>query len=247
MKQTLVIAVYCLLFSLQSVGSTFQTQWKKATSCYMQKQYDSAVFYFEQIAAQTPRNADVYYNLGNAYYRLNKIAPAVLNYEKALHIKPSYKEAKDNLAITQARINHGIPKSEAIFFIEWWRSLTAPANASSWATLAAASFVLSIISIWLIRYRKFSLPVQVPGILIFVSLCALVPAFKSASRYVNPRKAVVFENDAPLMRKELKGKPVMLIPEGTTVTIEAENDSWAEVILPDGRSGWVLLEQMKKI
>ncbi len=242
------ISVLFLLLSFESIGGAYDVQWKKATNCYLKKQYDSAVIYFEKIAKNNPKNAEVYYNLGNSYYRLNKIAPAVLNYERALHINPSYQDAKDNLSITQARISHSIQSSDAIFFIKWWRSITSPSNASLWAILAAIAYILSLATIWIRRYHKrISLPFQLPGILIFICVCSMLFAFKSAALYMTPDKAVVFENDAPLMNRELKGKPLSLLPEGTTVIINAENDLWAEVTLPDGRSGWVMLEQIKKL
>src|SRR5437867_3206445 len=73
--------------------------WQKGNAFYQQKQYDSAAFYYEQLAALKPQNAEIYYNIGNTYYRLNKIGPSVLNYERALKINPGYKEAHENLLL----------------------------------------------------------------------------------------------------------------------------------------------------
>ncbi len=114
-----------------TAAGNYNDQWQKGTSFYSQKQYDSAAFYFEQIAAGKPLNAEVYYNLGNAYYRLNKIPLSVLNYERALRINPDHKEAKDNLILAQNRISNHIPNAGDIFFITWWQSLTQAGQVNS--------------------------------------------------------------------------------------------------------------------
>src|ERR1700679_3139368 len=109
MKKSYLILVIILLSCFRSMAvESYNVQWQKGTTFYAQKQYDSAAIYFEQIAALKPQNAEVYYNLGNTYYRLNKIAPAVLNYQRALQINPDYKDAKDNLALTETRISNHV-------------------------------------------------------------------------------------------------------------------------------------------
>src|SRR4051812_15187191 len=106
MKNLACLLVLTILYIHAGAAPSYSAQWEKAGNFYSNKQYDSAAYYYEQIAALKPRNAAVYYNLGNSYYRLNLIGPAVLNYERALHIDPSYKEAQDNLSLTQSRITN---------------------------------------------------------------------------------------------------------------------------------------------
>src|SRR4051812_17230234 len=120
MRRTLSIVFVLLFVSLCSIAADNGLQWKRGVAFYEQKEYDSAVYYFEQLAAMKPKDAVVYYNLGNTYYRLNRIAPAVLNYERALKVDPGYKDAKDNLALTQNRIPNRIAEAEDIFFVKWW-------------------------------------------------------------------------------------------------------------------------------
>lgn len=249
MMRFLSILAIVILYPIAGICGSYKQQWKKATDYYLQKEYDSAAFYFEQIAASKPQNAEVYYNLGNAYYRLNKIAPAVLNYQRALHINPSYKEAQDNLIITKARISHHIAPIEDIFFIAWWKSITSHTLATTWAVLSLIVFLLIIASVWLRKFHGSGtrIPVQVPGILGFVCFCFLLFAFVSAGKSYGTSGAVVMENDAPLMNNLQKGKPLSLIPEGTTVKIISENEMWVEVSLPDGRVGWLQQSHITKI
>jgi hypothetical protein len=249
MKKIATIWVFVLL-SVGSMAAGWQQQWRKATNFYIQKKYDSAAYYYELVAATRPQNAEVYYNLGNTYYRLNKIAPAVLNYERALHTDPTYREAQDNLAITQARISHQINVAEEIFFVAWWHSATTSTTATTWAIVALACFLLALGAWWARRYVAAGarLPVQLPGIFGFVSMCAMIFGFAAAANSAAPHKAVVFENDTPLMNsQQMKGKPAALLPEGTTLGIISEAGDWMRVRLPDSRTGWVRVAMVSKV
>jgi hypothetical protein len=252
MKKAVSIAVALLLSALHSLaaGSDFALQWARGNEHYQQKQYDSALYYYEQIAAAKPNNASVYYNLGNTYYRLNNIARAVLNYERALHIKPDYKEAKENLLLTQSRINNRIPNAGDIFFINWWQSVTAPDKATMWAVIALITFlmIIGISALKIFRRGKGTmLPGQVQGVLGFICACFLVLAFCASKNMEQTAGAVVMSANVPLMGNDLKGKPALLIPEGTTVKLLSKKDSWREVRLPDGRTGWLQENMLEKI
>jgi len=249
MNKIIYISALFLLIALNGYTADYNIYWKKATSFYLQKQYDSAANYLEQIAAGKPHNAELYYNLGNVYYRMNRIAPAVLNYERALRINPSFIQAQDNLAITHARINNHTLPAEDIFFISWWKSMTAHTNATMWAIVGLLFFILSIVFLWVKKYTTIgsSLPFQLPGILAFVCVITLIFCYKSSRNFTNYNGAIVMENDAPLLNELQKGKPIALVPEGTSVKILKQNGNWIEVSLPDSRSGWLLSSQIEKI
>jgi hypothetical protein len=254
MRNLLLIFVVLFTGTLHSLATVETVDhnllWQKGNEFYEQKQYDSAAYYFEQIAATKPQNADLYYNLGNTYYRLNKIALAVLNYERALQINPEHKEAKDNLTLAQSRISNHIQPANDIFFIKWWQTLTQPKSATAWAMWALAVFCLIIVLMLLRRFQKpggIHLPIQLQGILVFVFVCLLIFSFTSANRNTQNASGVVMEADTPLMNNDQKGKPLALIPEGTVVKIVSEKSGWAEVRLPDGRTGWLQESLLSKI
>jgi hypothetical protein len=243
-----IIAIFTIILLPFGSSATWQQQWKKATDFYLQKQYDSAAHHYELIAESHPQNAELYYNLGNTYYRLNKIGPAVLNYERALHADPGHKGAQDNLAITQVRISHQIAVTDDIFFVTWWHKLTSATMAGTWAVIAFICFLLALVIFWLRRYRSINLPMQLPGVFGFFFICAAMLGLNAAANVVSSHKAVVFENDTPLMDlQQTKGKPAALIPEGTTVRIISDAGQWLEVRLPDSRTGWVQASQVEKV
>jgi len=252
MSKLFSIAALFILCATHSIAAeSYTAQWQKGTSFYSQKDYDSAAYYFEQIAALQPHNADVYYNLGNAYYRLNKVAPAVLNYERALLINPDFTLAKENLLLAQNRINNAILPERDIFFMRWWHSATKATHANTFAVISLALFILFILLLLSNRLKKDTsrrLPPQVSGIIFFVFLCFITLALISGFNAVNHNSYVVMQADVPLMNSDLRGKPLVLVPEGTTVRIIKEDKGeWAEVSLPDGRSGWIQVSTLNKI
>lgn len=223
-------------------------EWQRGNAFYEQKLYDSAAACYERIAALKPHNAEVYYNLGNAYYKLNKTAPAILNYERALRISPEYKDARENLSVAQARITNRIQPARELFFTEWWKAATRHDKTTTWAVWAAITFFLCML---LMVARRFAvgknIPGQLAGVLFFASLCLIGLAFSAAGSTNDKESAVVMVADAPLMNSEQKGKPLMLVPEGTTVKIKSEKGVWVEVTLPDGRKGWLQQSVLERV
>jgi hypothetical protein len=249
MNRIITILAIVLFYPICGKAGTYKQQWDKATLYYIQKQYDSAVYYFELVAASKPQNTEVYYNLGNSYYRLNRIGLSILNYQRALHIDPSNKRAEDNLSVAQARISHQIPVTEDIFFIVWWHNITSHTKATGWTVAALIAFLLIIATLWVRRFSTAGakVPIQAPGILGFICIVFLLFGFVAAGKAQQSPGAVIMENDTPLMNASLKGKPAALLPEGVTIKVISEQGTWVEVSLPDGRTGWVQQAQIGKI
>lgn len=230
-----------LLFITASAKNDYNTWWQKGNGHYKQKNYDSAAYYYNNIASQQPRNAEVYYNLGNAYYRLNDIGKAILNYERALKIKPSHKQAADNLYLTQSRINNRIQEMPKIFFVKWWNAMTSAGMANVFAFSAAILFLLLMglhIAKRLNRIR-FNIRVQVSFAVLVVCAALITLGIISAQRLVHNNYAVVMQEGAVLMPEPKYGKSQSLIPEGTKVEICDRKGDWLEITLPDGRTGWM--------
>lgn len=247
MKRLLFLFLLASSFIRGYSSPDIEKWWKNANSFYTQKQYDSAAFYYEKIAALNPDDATVYYNLGNTYYRLNLVSPAVLNYERALKLKPNYKEAQDNLYITQNRISNRIISIPDIFFVRWWQSLTSGVHSGTWSVIALIIFLslLGTLSLKFIRRRQ--IPAQLIAGITVIFCLALTLAFVSANNKTSNTQAVVMQNDAPFMSSPKYGKAQSLVPEGTVVSLKDENGSWIEVKLPDGRTGWMEKFALAKI
>ena len=247
MMNRLFVLLLLLFFGLQCSASPYNEWWQTGNRFYNQKQYDSAAYYFEKIAALKPHEAVVYYNLGNTYYKLNKIGKAVLNYERALKLDPNNTKVQDNLSLTQSRITNRIPASQDIFFVRWWKAITPGNYAGTWAIISLLFFLAIIAGLILKRLGKSAWAgPRVVAILSSAWLITMILSFSSANRR-STEKAVVMENDTPLMTSIRAAKPAGYLPEGTTVAIQNSERDWLEVRLSDGRTGWVQQSALTRI
>lgn len=249
-KTNITLLVSFLFSAFASIASVpYNAWWQKANSYYQDKNYDSAAFYYEQLSEQHPDNAEVYYNLGNTYYRLNKIGAAVLNFERALKLKPSYKEAQDNLELTQSRIPNRIRQSQDIFFVSWWKSITKTSLAETWSVIALVMFLL-VLTLFILKrwnYRFSAMPTQIAVTALILCCLAFLLAYVASSRKLAHNKAVVMEQDAPLQENLKTQKIQVLVPEGTVLVIDNVQSGWANVRLPNGRAGWMRIETLERI
>jgi tetratricopeptide (TPR) repeat protein len=254
--RTKILAVLITILSLTGenrswAGEAYAAYWQKGNDLYAKKVYDSAAMCFEKIAAGKPSTPEVYYNLGNTYYRLNKVGLAVLNYERALRLNPDYKEAKENLMLTQNRIANHIAEVPEIFFMKWWQAITRQDKATMWAVWGAVLFLAALAILTLKRFKK-SISGETTGravaLLGFFWMVTLLFGFVAAGRAGKSAGAVVMLNDTPLNPTESHSlKAVCQMPEGTVVTILQEKDNLMQVRIPDGRTGWVPATVVEKI
>lgn len=249
LKGALLILLTTLAAYTAVAAEDFAGYWKKANALYTQKQYDSAAIYYNKIAEGNPADAEVYYNLGNTYYRLNDIGNAVLNYERALKYNPSYKQAEDNLYLTQSRINNRILPLPEIFFVQWWHKITAGPLSNTYAVIALVLFLATIAYHILRRLNiiQLTFPVQVTVGLISLSAIFILLSIVAGGNLTDLKEAVVMADQSPIMAEPKSGKSISLIPEGTKVEISAEQATWVEVTLPDGRTGWMAKDALVKI
>ena len=122
-------------------------------SAYMQNDYLSAIQIYEGLLQQG-ESAEVYYNLGNSYYKSGDIARAILNYERALLLEPGNGDVRANLEIARAKTIDQVTPMPEIFFIGWFKSLISCLSIDAWAGWGIACFILFLACLCLFFYSK---------------------------------------------------------------------------------------------
>mgnify|MGYP000200150153 CR=1 FL=1 len=248
-KRLSLIFIATLIHLSVSAAGNYEDWWQKGNNYFDQKAYDSAAMYFNKIATLQPHNAEVYYNLGNTYYRLNQVGKAVLNYERALKYDPGHKLAADNLYLTQSRITNRIQHIPEIFFVRWWKGMTGNNLTNIYAGIAAILF-LAAIGYFIAKrmgYVNIDVPVQLSAAVIVLSAVFVFLSIASARGLVSSNHAIVMQEGAPMMKAPKYGTSQSLIPEGIKVEIHNQEPGWHEVKLPDGRMGWLEQTALEKI
>lgn len=243
MKQLFNILLF-LLCSSSCFAVAPNELWSRANNAYQQKQYDSAISYYQQLVKVQTQNPLVYYNLGNAFYKNNKVADAVLSYERALFYDPTLSNAQDNRLLAKSRIPNAIKQIPEIFFIRWWQQLTAAHTLTRWSILSLVLFLSFLTMILLRILRKSTFPVQLYFILPLINSLMLICAFTAANRATHSKLAVVMANNATMTIMPNSYKGQSLIPEATTVEIGEQKSNWIAVTLPDNRAGWMQISDL---
>lgn len=243
MSKQLTLFFSIILISIATnAADNYNGWWLKANAFYTEKKYDSAAAYYNKIAELHPNSAEVYYNLGNTYYKLNDIGKSVLNYERTLKLKPNHQQASDNLYLAEGRIENRIQAIPEIFFIRWWKAMTASNLTNIYAIIAILLFLGLMAYFILNRLGRIHINLPFQAVIASISVICLIIILSlvAADRAGGADAAIVIRDKAPLMQQpKLSGSSQLLVPEGTKVSIEESSKSWLKVVLPDGRSGWV--------
>lgn len=249
---SLCIAILYVLLLLPEMNAYCADQtsllWQKANGYYQRKQYDSAIACYQQVAATGKVNANLFYNTGNSYYRLSRIGPAVLYYEKALRLDPENKTIADNLLLAKKRIDNPVAEISPVFFERWWHGLLYAINANGWAAILLLLFCATAILVSFSIAGKIRYPGRWVTFSSALLLIAGVITFSSYRNATNSGKAVVMIANISLLDTPKPGAKISSnVPEGTTVKLVQESGAYANVELPNGRRGWVNSNTIEKI
>ena len=237
-----------LLMLLLPLGAQAVTK-AEADSAYAQGHYQQAINDYQALLKQGA-SADLYYNLGNAYYRSENITQAVLNYERALLLSPGDRDIRFNLQLARSKtIDKIVPESE-MFFITWYHALVNLMSVDGWARTAIFSLALIIV---LSLVYLFSQPVWLRKIGFFGGITLLV-VFVLANVFASQQKqSLIHRKGAIVMSPSVtvkstpaaNGTDLFILHEGTKVTItDGSMRDWKEIRLADGKEGWI---ESKKI
>ena len=237
-----------LLMLLLPLGAQAVTK-AEADSAYAQGHYQQAITDYQALLKQGA-SADLYYNLGNAYYRSENITQAVLNYERALLLSPGDRDIRFNLQLARSKtIDKIVPESE-MFFITWYHALVNLMSVDGWARTAIFSLALIIV---LSLVYLFSQPMWLRKIGFFGGITLLV-VFVLANVFASQQKqSLIHRKGAIVMSPSVtvkstpaaNGTDLFILHEGTKVTItDGSMRDWKEIRLADGKEGWI---ESKKI
>jgi tetratricopeptide (TPR) repeat protein len=227
-------------FANADVNSEMQT----ANELYKNNQYQLAIDEYNKLINRGYEGASLYYNLGNAHYRLGNVGYAILYYEKALKLSPSDEDAKHNLAIAKLNIKDKVDELPQFFIFNIWEGLLASFSVSGWTMIVYIIFILLLLAV--IGYF-FSRSVTQQRISFFVGVGFLVLLFSSITllavkmnKEFNIKNGIIVENVVTVKSSpDSSSKDEFVIHEGLKVRLEDKVDEWVKIRLADGKIGWI--------
>lgn len=215
-----------------------------ANNLYKEGKYEEAITLYKQIENTKAVSSELYYNLGNAYYKLNKVAPSIYNYEKALILNPLNEDAKNNLLIAQKltldRIE-GLPKT---LFQKLNTNFLEKLHYNTWGYLAVIFSIIGSI-LFLSFYLSFNSTKKrvffITSIFSFLALIfVLVVAYQQYNSAINKKEAIIFATEVNVKNAPtINSDEIFTLHEGTKVLVLDTVDSWKKIKLIDGKIGWL--------
>ena len=244
-EQEIMKKIYIILLLLVTVSVANGQTKAQADSAYVNNDYAGAVEMYEAILTNEGESSDIYYNLGNSYYKMDNIAKAILNYERALLLNPGDGDIRFNLELAQSKaVDKVVPMSE-MFFVTWAKSFVNMMSEKSWSKLAIVTFILMLFSLAVYFFGKKILWKKIGFIVAVCMLLVCVVANVSAS---SQKEKVLVHNTAIIMVPSVTvkstpnetGTDLFILHEGRKVMIKDNTmREWKEIQLEDGNAGWV--------
>lgn len=253
MKNKWLLIIFLFVFSAGKVSSQeIRSLVDSANQYYSEGRYEQAINHYKQILDKGYESAGIYYNLGNAYYKANQLAPAILNYERARLREPGNEDIKYNLQLARSQITDKIENIPEFFITRWIRQLIDVFPSDIWAIISMLTFVafLALFSVYLYGQR---MGLKKAGFWVgLLALAIAVASFVFASRQkeevMNSEQAIVFAPKVTVKSSPAEsGTDLFVIHEGTKVYIEDNMGEWYEISLSDGSQGWLRKKNVEQI
>ncbi|TAK61107.1 MAG: tetratricopeptide repeat protein [Bacteroidetes bacterium] len=249
MKTRLIILC---LFALQLAFSQKAEQlFGQANQSYRNGEYEQAVQIYEQIVSSGYVDASLYFNLGNAYYKLKKYPEAILYFERAKRLEPGDEDVEHNLLLTNLHVVDKIEPVPQLFLIEWWNAFVNLFSTDGWAWAA-------IIALWgtalfgslllILRsdvLRRLLLLIATIGLL--ASILSFIGLFQR-HQVESIEYAIVFLPSVSIKSApDVQSTDLFVLHEGVKAQVMDNVGEWKKIKLADGKIGWMQASSLQTI
>ncbi len=241
-----IILAGSVLFT-QSVVET-DSLYKIGNQAMLQENFETAVENYEQILNRGESHPDLYYNLGNAYYRLNQIGNAVWAYEKGLQIAPRDKDLRFNLSLVNTRVRDRIEIPKTMLFLEQYRALKKSITLIDIILIASTIFMLGAFIYFLKKYYRWQ-SIWISRMVITFFMMSFVVHLMALDKYFeisDTKEVVIVQSEVDIYSAPFERSETVLfkLHEGVKAELTQEQPGWLEIILIDGKKGWIQTEKV---
>ncbi|UOB19220.1 tetratricopeptide repeat protein [Abyssalbus ytuae] len=251
MRSIIVAISFFLSFFTVSSQQT-DNLFESANQLYNDGKYQEAINNYLKIIENGEHSASLYFNLGNAYYKLNRVAPSIYYYEKALQLSPNDSDITNNLLYAQNMTVDAIEVLPQTGFSKILQGLIGKVSYNTWAITSILCMLLFVITFLVYYFSSYQNKKRLFFIIsitsLLFSLLSLIFAF-TGYNYVNSKKpAIVFAKETGVNAEpNHRSNEIFVLHEGTKVNVEEEMGEWKKIKLADGKTGWLPSTEIKEI
>lgn len=233
-----------------------QSSASDAAEAYRSNDFAKSIQLYEQVVAQivheNKESAEIYYNLGNAYFRNGETAKAILNYERALLLNPGDSDIRHNLRFARTRLEDKIDASDKFFLNNWVNELMNLFNSNKWASIGIGFFIALLISlsayffVRIVWVRKTGFYAAI--IFLFLMIISNSFAFSQKNSRLNRKTGIIMSASASIMASpDANSQELFRLHEGTKVKVKKNDANWIEIEIANGSVGWTSKENVETI
>ena len=233
-----------------------QTQYgdntEKANAAYAAGDFEKALELYLQVVKEKGESAAVFYNIGNCYYRLEKIAHSILYYERSLLLNPGNKDTRFNLEIAKLKTVDKIEAIDDFFLSGWFLSVRNLMSTDGWSYFSIVSFIFFIGGAFLFFFSRKIFLKKIGffaglGWLIFV-IFGNIFAYQQKKELTNRNTAIIFSATTTIKGSpDNSGTDLFILHEGTKVEVKSKLGDWNEIETADGNVGWIRSNEIEII
>lgn len=244
---------YILIFLLSTLAFAQNNQlFDEANALYNEANYTEALEKYKTILDSGEHSAELYFNIANAHYKLNHIAPSIYYYEKAMLLNPNDKDIQNNIAFARNMTVDAIDTVPEVGISKLIKNITNVMSFDAWSKLAITCIVLFVL-LFIAYYFTYSTSKKrfafvTSNLSLFLALVSLVFAFHKFKLVNNDQPAIVFAQETKIKSEpNLRSAEAFVLHEGTKVQVLDTVSNWKKIKLSDGKMGWIMNDDIKML
>ena len=244
---------YCLIFTvlipLRLYASDRDSVILRAEQYYIQNEFTKSIAEYKSLVESGWASAELFYNLGNAYFKNHDIKSAILYFERAKRLAPNDEAIDFNLNLSRTLIFDRVEALPELFFISWGKAVRDWMTVSAWSWWSIGSFgVMLVLGLLFLFVRNMQMRRFAFGLSVFcfvLSLTAFTFAYLQKANIERTDEAIVFVPSVTIKSSpDDSGNNLFILHEGIKVRIEDRIGEWCEVRIEDGKKGWMRINEL---
>ena len=244
-----------LFFCLSLAAAEPEQLFEQANKAYADEDFESALKDYESIVEMGFESAELYYNLGNAYYKTNQIAKAILNYERAKRLAPAQPDIDYNLRLANLRVVDKVETLPKLFFEEWFEDFFHGRSSGQWGALALSFALLALLSGVVLLFVDHRLVKRVSFFvaILFLSLSLTLLGFGLAKSSVekNSQYGIILSPNVYIKSgPSNQSQDLFILHAGSKVSMIQKLGNWIEIKFSgsqEGQVGWIEKSNIEEI
>lgn len=252
MKLNKLLFLFFSFCSLSLVADDEKNAFDSANVAYSKGDYEKAIKLYGNTCSLNSESIEVYYNLGNTYFKIGKLGLAILNYERAKKLSPNDDDINSNLKFANQKIEDKIDTAPQLFLTEWKNGIVKWMSEKYWSIGCILFLILSLsfFAVYIITSKKLlkQLSFYIGFLLVFITIITFFIAKHKNTLELNSTEAIIISPSVTIAGSpNEKGTKLFLLHEGTKVVIMEENGDWTEIKIANGNTGWLKNSSIQKI